>query len=681
MRSFDRLQTSCIRVLPAAALLAAVFVPLLPASAADDCPPDGCPIPLPQSREVNPAPAHADGSAVQVPKAGELPPVEITVHVLAPTFVDPAPMGASFEAISVPVRYQAPGDVSCGAQALGMALDALPGAAPTSASLLGLLQDNGMMYDFGTGVEELAYAAQSFGYTGSFAFHGASFEQLQAQLAAGSPVVVSLGANGERQPGHFVTVTGISSDGRWVAYNDPSLGEQVISASEFERLWGLQGNSGVAVASEPPAEVADPGVLALWVAFAAGLMALVSTTPLAKLRQGIGGMLDAGGGGNYTPVRSAPKSSPPAKEKEKEKEPKKSKPRFDDEIAGVTSPPKTTSSVVATPSEVNAAQATAASRVMVTPTESRAAQDPSDQEEDHRSVIYSPSQATQGTPREEDKDPEPAPKPVATPGKREMPATTLLTETTENDEPPESTATPSPQEEDFAAIVTQTPTMPEGYVAPGIKDLPFTLADIIRWDARGVKVVRGIDRTLDAMALTLKELDGGYVSVSAPALLRDDLGLAGTRYLPSTVSESIGSSLVKGSVGKSNILISLVASVGVNLYDYGLGEHKDEGIGSQEFWVSTGVDFGTALFIGAAAATAVAAVAIGATALFGIVVEAPVLLAGVAMVALVASVAIEVAGVSSKVKEEVSNFVDELDELIPDPPPAHPAPKSPPGSY
>jgi len=287
------------------------------------------PPPPPQSREVNPAPAWADGSSVEVQQAGDLLPVGMTVRVLAPTFVVPAPMGAAFETLSVPVRYQDPGDVSCGVQALGMALDALPGAAPTSGALLGLLQDNGMMYDFGTGVEELAYAAQSFGYKGSFAFHGASLDQLRAELAGGNPVVVGLGT--ETTAGHFVTVTGISPDGeshgdasRWVAYNDPTLGEQVLSAAEFTRLWGMQGNSGVAVATEPPAEVADPGVLSLWVAFAAGLMALVSTTPLAKLRQGIGGMLISGatGGGRGAPAlkpapKPASKAAPPKKEKEK----------------------------------------------------------------------------------------------------------------------------------------------------------------------------------------------------------------------------------------------------------------------------------------------------------------------------------------------------------------------------
>jgi len=56
MHSFDRLQKGFIRFLPAAAILAALFVPLLSASADESCPPGGCRLPPPQSREVNPRP-------------------------------------------------------------------------------------------------------------------------------------------------------------------------------------------------------------------------------------------------------------------------------------------------------------------------------------------------------------------------------------------------------------------------------------------------------------------------------------------------------------------------------------------------------------------------------------------------------------------------------------------------
>jgi predicted double-glycine peptidase len=150
----------------------------------------------------------------------------------------PAP---SFPKLNVPLRSQPStglgADVSCGVQALGMALSGLAGSsAPTSTALLGFLQGNGMMYDFGTGVEELAYAAQAFGYRGATSFYEGDLALLQSELEAGRPVVVSLGSNGEGLPGHFVTVTGISPDGRYLSYNDPTLGQVTVSTEEFLRL-------------------------------------------------------------------------------------------------------------------------------------------------------------------------------------------------------------------------------------------------------------------------------------------------------------------------------------------------------------------------------------------------------------------------------------------------------------
>jgi len=301
-----------IRALTVAALFAALFVLALPAQA--DCG-DGDPTCLlepPVSVEIRTASTSGDAS-VTAAESGALTPLDFAVPMPLPRRVEAPLVSAQseigstdsipdFTSLSIPMRYQATGDVSCGVQALGMALDGIDGSAPTSNSILSFLQDRGMMYDFGTGVEELAHAAQNFGYSGSLPFHGWSLDQLSATLAEGKPVVVALGANGEGEPGHFVTVTGVSPDGRWVTYNDPTLGKQVISAEEFERLWGLQGSSGVSVATSLPAGA--PADYAPWVALAAGLMALVSTTPLALQRKGIGGMLTAPGGGSNS-------SSPP----------------------------------------------------------------------------------------------------------------------------------------------------------------------------------------------------------------------------------------------------------------------------------------------------------------------------------------------------------------------------------
>ena len=300
-----------VRLLLWAAVLAALLFAGVPAAAGSgDCPPtDPACLPVPPgSIQVNPDPLSASGAPAGVEAPGILMPVEAVLPMPAPQ-IAVAPLdektGPSFSSLSVPLRFQDPSDVSCGVQALGMALDALPGGPPTSSALLGFLQGNGMMYDFGTGVDELAYAAQSFGYKGSYAFHGASIADLSSQLASGSPVVVSLGSNGEGQPGHFVTVTGISSDGRLVSYNDPTQGEVVVSADEFMRLWGLQGNSGVAVAAEPPASAPD---LMPWVALSAAIMALVSTTPFGAQRMGVGGRIDSGGGSSLK--KPAPKAAP-----------------------------------------------------------------------------------------------------------------------------------------------------------------------------------------------------------------------------------------------------------------------------------------------------------------------------------------------------------------------------------
>ena len=185
--------------------------------------------------------------------------VDVPLMVTSPEFVylepqvvmDPVPAVYS---LAVPQRFQDPADVTCGAAALGMALEFLSfngeGEAPSQESLINELKNAGLLYDTGTGVEELAYLARQNGYQGTTAFHDWNLDQLGEQLGAGKPVVVSLGVNGEDQPGHFVTLTGISADGKRISYNDPTLGSQTIPAVDFNRLWALQGNAGLVVQKE-----------------------------------------------------------------------------------------------------------------------------------------------------------------------------------------------------------------------------------------------------------------------------------------------------------------------------------------------------------------------------------------------------------------------------------------------
>jgi hypothetical protein len=185
-------------------------------------------------------------------------------------------------ALAVPQRYQDPADPTCGAAALGMALEFLSltdgRSAPETGALIKDLDFSGLLYDTGTGVEELAYLARAYGYRGASPFHGWTLEKLAGELSAGRPAVVSLGLNGAGQPGHFVTVTGIAVDGSWVRYNDPVLGEQTISASEFMARWALQDNSGLTVQQSALAAASDP--LLPWM----GLLGAVSVlTVLARI--------------------------------------------------------------------------------------------------------------------------------------------------------------------------------------------------------------------------------------------------------------------------------------------------------------------------------------------------------------------------------------------------------------
>ncbi|MGD8731769.1 MAG: papain-like cysteine protease family protein, partial [Anaerolineales bacterium] len=227
------------RILAAAMVSIAALV-LMTAVVYADCDEgeDGCPLIPPQSRQVvtsrhageDSSSADAYNRPVQpVPLTMPLP-VNLDPVMLSPSVEEPQ---ADFIQIEIPLRVQDPSDASCGVQALGMALDGLSIESPSSEAIFKFLSSNDYLYEFGTGAEELALAAQSFGYGGSAAFHGWTLEQLRAELDANRPVVVDLGANGLGQPGHFVTLTGIAGDWSQVAFIDPILGERVVSLAEF----------------------------------------------------------------------------------------------------------------------------------------------------------------------------------------------------------------------------------------------------------------------------------------------------------------------------------------------------------------------------------------------------------------------------------------------------------------
>ena len=251
-------------------LLAAAAATPFSVRAEDDPPPNPEPVTPPWITGINP------NVSLSTEESGELSPagvadlaagVEVPLLAAPPDYVDLVPQESvdpslSMYPLAVPQRYQDPLDNTCGAAALGMALEFLSlngeGGAPSQAALVAGLKNRGLLYKTGTGVEELAFLARHHGYQGTSAFHDWTLAQLKDQLENGKPVVVSLGSNGDKQPGHFVTLTGISADGKWVSYNDPILGKQIVTADEFQTLWDMQGNSGLVARKEPLSAVDDP---------------------------------------------------------------------------------------------------------------------------------------------------------------------------------------------------------------------------------------------------------------------------------------------------------------------------------------------------------------------------------------------------------------------------------------
>ena len=282
-------------------LLAALLVTPFSVLAEGDPPPDPEPIQAPWITGVNPSVEKSTAPAVDLDPSGLIESwkgVDLSLMTGSPDFVELEPQAdpvfePGFDSLAVPQLYQDPNDATCGAASLGMALEFLAlngeGNAPSQAALVGDLKEAGLLYETGTGVEELAYLARNHGYQGTTAFHDWTLAQLQEQLDAGNPVVVSLGSNGEDQTGHFVTLTGISEDGKWVSYNDPVLGKQIVSTEDFQSLWEIQGNAGLVAHKEPLSAVDD--AMLPWMGLFSALAALAVIAKQVPLGEELTGLI------------------------------------------------------------------------------------------------------------------------------------------------------------------------------------------------------------------------------------------------------------------------------------------------------------------------------------------------------------------------------------------------------
>jgi hypothetical protein len=194
--------------------------------------------------------------------------------------------------LSVPLRTQEEGSVECGAASLGMLFDYFAAKdpanrAPSNEELVDYMEGNNLIYEWGTGVEELAYTARQMGYEGSYSFCDAGMDKLDSELDAGRPVAVALRLEEyEGSVGHFVTVTGVSEDGGTYFVNDPALGVMSVPREKLENSWQANCSCGVVVLPRP-VESIPASTLPLF----GGLGAAVALAGLAALgteRKGIG---------------------------------------------------------------------------------------------------------------------------------------------------------------------------------------------------------------------------------------------------------------------------------------------------------------------------------------------------------------------------------------------------------
>jgi len=160
-----------------------------------------------------------------------------------------------------------------------------------------------------------------------------------------------------------------------------------------------------------------------------------------------------------------------------------------------------------------------------------------------------------------------------------------------------------------------------------------------------------------------RRLQSGRFSVSAPTLAQgtrrsflERFGFRGTTYNPATIGRTTAGQLVKGAVNKIALGVGLLTSVATNLWDFGVGDQREKGIGSPEFWASTGVDFALTAVIGLAAAGLVAGgIAISTALGVGFVATAPLtgVLAVTVGVGLVISFVLDGIGAADWLKERV----------------------------
>jgi hypothetical protein len=185
-----------------------------------------------------------------------------------------------------------------------------------------------------------------------------------------------------------------------------------------------------------------------------------------------------------------------------------------------------------------------------------------------------------------------------------------------------------------------------------------------RWVARGLRVTNSAGKAFVARQVMLRALESGRMSVSAPSRIVGSrrvylrrYGFRGTSYNPSTVRAITGRHIVRGALSKSAWIIALGTSLIGNVIDYGSGRHRDTGIRSQEFVVSTAVDTVLAVGTGIGAALLVT----GAAALFAVSLPVGAGIALTAVAGIGIGLLLDATGIAQAAKDLLNAGIDALE--------------------
>jgi len=140
--------------------------------------------------------------------------------------------------LTVPFREQRAG--YCGVVALAMVADYYGAALPEEALAHAYVPALG-----GTIPDLLAEAAGSARLKARV--RRGTMDEIQDWLERGIPAIVLLDGERRRAPGHFVVLTGMSRDGRWVRTHSGERPNQWAKARLFERQWREAGSLAVLI--------------------------------------------------------------------------------------------------------------------------------------------------------------------------------------------------------------------------------------------------------------------------------------------------------------------------------------------------------------------------------------------------------------------------------------------------